>query len=103
MAIFTVTEDVFSDIQLIDLNHRDAQFVRAELIERIDNAVAAAIAAAVAAEREACAVICDESGQYHIERYDALAPESPERYACIAQVNAAETIAAAIRARNGRE
>lgn len=48
-------EDILSNVQLSDLNHRDAQFVRAELIEAID----AAISAAVQAEREACAKVCD--------------------------------------------
>lgn len=40
--------EIIRDIQLIDLNHHDAQFVRAELAD----AIAAAIAAAVQAERE---------------------------------------------------
>ena len=54
----TIASDIISDIQLVDLTHRDAQFVRAELIEAIDKA----IAAAVAAERKACEMLAVEHG-----------------------------------------
>ena len=36
-------QSILSEVQLIDLTHRDAQFVRAELIDEIDKAIAAAV------------------------------------------------------------
>ncbi len=42
-------ENILSDVPLTNLDHREAQFVRAELIEKI--------AAAIAAEREECAKV----------------------------------------------
>lgn len=53
--------EIIRDIQLVDLNYRDAQFVRAELSDKIANA----IAAAVQAEREACAKVAESASVRH--------------------------------------
>lgn len=47
--------DILSDVQLIDLDRRDAEFTRAALIDEINKA----ISAAVQAEREAYNAIAD--------------------------------------------
>lgn len=75
-------EDILSDVQLIDLDHREAQFVRAELIEKID----AAIDAAVADEREACAKVAESMAMIREHAHSGF--------------GRAHFIAAAIRARN---
>lgn len=79
--------DIISDVQLIDLTHRDAQFVRAELIEKIDSA----IAAAVAAERDALEAIV----------YRAIMDNNLATYNERDMI--ASEVAAAIRARGGTE
>lgn len=82
--------DIISDVQLIDLDHRDAQFVRAELAEKID----AAIAAAVQAEREACAVVA-EMREMRYREHDMF-----PAYGMDGLAREAHDIAAAIRARS---
>lgn len=77
--------DVISDVQLTDLDHRDAQFVRAELIEKIDTA----IAAAVQAETERCAGFARQCDHHEPSDYGRGVTD-----ACI-------WIESEIRARNG--
>lgn len=90
--------EIISDVQLIDLTHRDAQFVRAELIDKID----AAIAAAVQAEREANWKPL-EVAAYRLRKVAAYANTLPRKYAAgLSELCAYGDIeAAAIRARNG--
>lgn len=87
--------EIIRDVQLIDLTYRDAQFVRGELAD----AIAQAIAAAVQAEREACAKITEEESLHNPLVSDEWLKSSNDRDEQVAFTHA-DRIAAAIRARS---